>query len=198
MELEELKGIWTSLDNRMQQQEVLKTTLIKEMLISKSDKALSRLINYSYFGIILCLALLPLMIWGWTFPINFLAKILLTLVIPFIVLGLIIGIIQLVKLNKIDFTKFVNQNIYLVQKVNIFNKRYLFASYSIGFVLFILSLIIALINSSHIEPWRWGVFCAIIPIGIIGAFWEYKRMYRRNFNSILKSLEELKELEETE
>ncbi|MDH6310704.1 hypothetical protein M2451_003529 [Dysgonomonas sp. PFB1-18] len=44
MELDELKNTWTSLDERLQKQEVLKETIIKEMLRSKSGKALGRLI----------------------------------------------------------------------------------------------------------------------------------------------------------
>ena len=48
MELEELKTTWSSLDERMKKQEGLNAVIIKEMLIAKSDRGLSRLINYTY------------------------------------------------------------------------------------------------------------------------------------------------------
>ena len=197
MELEKLKEIWTSLDNRMQQQEVLKTTLIKEMLISKSDKALSRLINYSYFGLILIISMIPLMLWIWQLPGN-ISNVFILIVIVFLLFGIITGIIQLVNLHKINFSTPVNQNIYLVQKTNLFNKRISFIAYIIATILFV-SVIIAMLNSPYlIQSWRWFIIITIVFVGAIAGYWEYKRMYRRNFNSILKSLEELKELEETE
>lgn len=197
MELEKLKEIWTSLDNRMQQQEVLKTTLIKEMLISKSDKALSRLINYSYFGLILIISMIPLMMRLWQLP-GIISNVFILILIVFLLFGVITGIIQLINLHKINFSTPLNQNIYLVQKTNLFNKRISFIAYIIAAVLFV-SVIIAMLNSPYgIQPWRWFVIITIVFVGAIAGYWEYKRMYRRNFNSILKSLEELKELEETE
>lgn len=197
MELEKLKEIWTSLDNRMQQQEVLKTTLIKEMLISKSDKALSRLINYSYFGLILTISMIPLMIWLWQLP-SIISNVFILIVIVFLLFGVITGIPQLINLHRINFSNPLNQNIYLVQKTNLFNKRISFIAYIIAAIL-IVSVAIAMLNSPYgIQPWRWFAIITIVFVGGIGGYWEYKRMYRRNFNSILKSLEELKELEGTE
>lgn len=197
MELEKLKEIWTSLDSRMQQQEVLKTTLIKEMLISKSDKALSRLINYSYFGLILIISLIPLMMRLWQLP-GIISNVFILILIVFLLFGVITGIIQLINLHKINFSNPLNQNIYLVQKTNLFNKRISFIAYIIAAILFV-SVIIAMLNSPYgIQPWRWFVIITIVFVGAIAGYWEYKRMYRRNFNSILKSLEELKELEENE
>jgi len=197
MELDKLKEIWTSLDNRMQQQEVLKTTLIKEMLISKSDKALSRLINYSYFGLILMISMIPLMIWARQLP-GIISNVFNLIVIAFLLFGIITGIIQLINLHKINFSTPLNRNIYLVQKTNLFNKRVSFIAYIIAAILFV-CVIIAMLNSPYwIQLWRWFAIITAIFIGGIGGYWEYKRMYRRNFNSILKSLEELKELEETE
>ena len=199
MELEKLKEIWTSLDNRMQQQEGLKAAIIKEMLINKSDKALSRLINYSYFGLILEMIGIPVLIWCWIYTYNVLYKVLMFAVLLFVISGMVCVLIQLVKLNKVDFSMPVKNNSYIIQNVKIFNKRVNFSAYIIGIVLFITVLIMVLYgNLGKMESWRWMVITMAIPIGVIGSIWEYKRIYSRNFNSILKSLEELRELEEPE
>ena len=201
MELEKLKEIWTTLDNRMQQQEVLKTTIIKEMLVSKSDKALSRLINYSYLGIITLLIGIPFFIWlsSAIKVFDFIKSIFIPVMIMFLLIGLIFSIIQLIKLHKFSFSKTINQNIHLIQKLNTFNKRYYIISMVILFLFTFISLTIVFISyAAYIAYWRWIAMIAILIAGVFLCFWEYKRMYRRNFNSILKSLEELKELEETE
>lgn len=199
MELEGLKEIWTSFDNRMQQQEGLKSTIIKEMLVNKSDRSLNRLINYNYFGVIFCIVMLPFLFWCWTLAsaVNFIGWVMAPVALVFLFFSIIMGIIQLKKLHQVNFSLPVNENMYRMQKFNLFNKRYLMMSYIFAFV-FVFVVIVIVLISAHIEPWRWWGLIAAIPFGIILSVWEYKRMYRRNIDSILKSLEELKELENPE
>ena len=108
MELEKLKEVWTSLDDRMNQQEGLKTAIIKEMLLSKSDKSLSRMINWGYFGLALSLCLTPALIWAYMYAYR-VATTVAMFVSAFIIVFFVItlGIIGLVKLHKIDFSKSV-------------------------------------------------------------------------------------------
>ena len=200
MELEKLKEIWTSLDERMQKQEGLKTAIIKEMLLNKSDKALSRLINYSYFGVTLTLCITPVIIWMYIYgPIYRVALITPIFIIIFVIIFMIIasGIIGLMKLNKIDFSKPVSCNITAINKYKIFYKRGTFIAYLLVGSMLVLFLI-AFFQLPHIEPWRLIGIVFSILVGLVLGYWEYKRMFMRNLNSILKSLEELKELEEPE
>ncbi|MDR2916661.1 MAG: hypothetical protein LBV74_17835 [Tannerella sp.] len=199
MELEQLKEIWTSLDNRMQQQEGLRSALIKEMLLSKSDKALSRLINYGYFGIILGFVSIPIIIWVYTVSLSLgiLFRIIASVIVIYLTFHLIAGIFQLIKLHQVNFSNPVKSNIYIVEKLNIFNKRYLMISYVFA-LLIIFAAVSLTFFSRNIEYWRWGILIALVFAGTIGFFWEYKRIYRRNFNSILKSLDELKDLDESD
>ena len=196
MELEKLKEIWTSLDERMQQQEGLKTAIIKEMLFNKSDKALSRLINYSYFGVIFGIVVLPVLIWGWTLSSAAMSRIVVPIVALFILFYIIVMVIQLLKLYKVNFSNPIKDNNSIVNEIVIFNKRALIITNIAGFMLFIPVIIVTLMTISNVEPWRMGALIAALFIGAIGAVWEYKRVYKRNFDTILKSLEELKELEE--
>jgi len=196
MELEKLKEIWTSLDNRMQQQEGLKTVIIKEMLINKSDKALNRLINYIYFGVISGIVFLPVLIWVWTLSSTAMNRIVVPIVFLFFLLSIITGVIQLLKLHKVNFSNSIKENNRIVNKIVLFNKWILIITNITGLLLFILMIIIALTSISNVELWKMCALIAGLFIGAIGAMWEYKRVYRRNFDTILNSLEELKELEE--
>ena len=200
MELEKLKEIWTSLDNRMQQQEGLKTAIIKEMLLSKSDKALSRLINYDYFGVIIMLCLIPIIFWVYMYgPIYRIATTTPIFVGTFILIFYVLttGVIGLIKLHKIDFSKPVNSNITVINKYKIFYKRKNLVMPLFGIMLFVLCFITFFLLP-QMEPWRLVFLIFAIPITILVSYWEYKRIYMRNINSILNSLEELKELEESE
>ena len=196
MELEKLKEIWASLDSRMQQQEGLKTAIIKEMLISKSDKALSRLINYGFFGVISGIVFLPVLLWGWTLSSATMNRIVVPIVFFCFLFYIVVAVIQLQKLYKVNFSNPIKENNRIVNEIVIFNKRFLFITNIVGLMLTILVIVVALISISNVEPWRMGALIAALFIGAIGAVWEYKRMYQRNFKTILDSLEELKELEE--
>ncbi len=44
--------------------------------------------------------------------------------------------------------------------------------------------------------WRWVAIIAVFLVVAVIAYWQYKKIYDKNIGSILKSLEELKELEE--
>ncbi|MDR0714845.1 MAG: hypothetical protein LBF89_11405 [Bacteroidales bacterium] len=194
MELEELKERWILFDNRMQRQEGLKIAIIKDMLLTKSDKALSRLINYDYFGLVACLVVLPVLLLVWTLSPAFVNKVIVSAGFVFVVAGMISEIVELIKLHKVDFSLPVSRNICMVQKINIVNRRSYIIYCIIAFVLLIFVLAYLLMTSANVV--RIFVIAIAIPLSIILAFWEYKRLYRRNFNSILLSLQELKELEE--
>ena len=198
MELEKLKEIWTSLDDRMQQQEGLKTVIIKEMLLNKSDKALSRLINYIYFGVVITLCIIPVLFWFFMYgPVNRGSVAISMIILTFLFLLWVItsGSIGLIMLLKIDFSKTVTSNIIMINKYKIFYKRINMVSYLFGVLLFALCFI-AFFMFPHMESWRLVVIVFAIPVAVMVSYWEYKRFYIKNINSILKSLEELKELEE--
>ena len=196
MELEELKAAWSSLDERMKEQKGLNAVIIKEMLVAKSDSGLSKLINYTYFGIIIILMAVAFMIWRiYNIPFG-LFKICFFTVILFCISGVIIGIYNLKQLYRIDFTKSIGNNIRLVQQYSLAAKKQLISSYILAGILMIFAVITCLASFNNVALWRWAAIIAAICIGIVGCWWEYKRMYRKNVDSILKSLEELKELEE--
>jgi hypothetical protein len=198
MELEKLKEIWTSLDNRIQEQEGLKAAIIKEMLIGKSDKALSRLINYGYFGIVLITSAIPLLFWAFHFFHATMKTIIFSILFLLLIWGLVGGVIGLIKLHAIDFSKSVSSNIAMISEYKIFYKRGTFITYLIVALVIVLCVVDYFLLPFTMELWRWAVVLSTIPVGIAGGYWEYKRMGMKNINSIINSLKELKELKKTD
>lgn len=196
MELDELKNRWLSLDERLKKQETLNENILKEILRSKSGKALNRLINYAYFGIILCLlGIIPVVYTMFSTYFGIFKTFIFISIICTLLTSAIIGIYNVILLHKIDFTKNIRDNIRLTKTYKIRVKKQNIPMYIIAVIIIIL-VIIACLLSPNMETWRWIIIIACIPVGIILAFWEYKKMYKANVWSILQSLEELKELDE--
>ena len=196
MELEKLNEIWTTLNEKMQNQKGLEKTIIKTMLLERSGKSLGRLINYSYLGIIVLLVCLPVMIKIMSLSSSF--KWIVASIIVLFIICIIVNIIQLILLYKVDFAYPITKNIRLVQNVNIFNKNSEIIIYSLGILLLFIIVIAYFVLIKKIESWMLALMIVGLLIGIAGAVWEYKSFYRKNFNSILNSLKELKELNEPE
>ncbi|MDH6304914.1 amino acid transporter [Parabacteroides sp. PF5-5] len=195
MELEELKNNWSSLEEQLKKQSILNEKLIREIRQTKSGP-LSRLINYGYFGIVTCILCIFFLIYAYNLQYFGLFKT--TIFILGILLGfacIIIGIYNISHLKKIDFTKNVSENIRLVQLYKIRWKKQTTVICIFVTIIFIMAIIACLL-SPNMENWRWIVIGSAIPLGVILGYLEYKKMYKKNTNAILQSLEELKELEE--
>ncbi len=66
MELDDLKKTWDLINDRMKQKEKMDAAIIKEMLLAKSDKAFSRIINYDFFSVIVSVSAIGLLAWQMT------------------------------------------------------------------------------------------------------------------------------------
>jgi len=196
MELDDFKKTWGLINDRMKQKEKMDAAIIKEMLLARSDKAFSRIINYDFFSAIVCVAVIGLLIWQMNrFYFGPFKTGIFLFAIAFSIVGALRSIRNILILNKINFTNPVNENIRLVQHYNITVKRSRIINYSAAVILIAL-VVVACLLSPNMEMWRWIAIVISVVVGSIGAWWEYKQMYRKNIDSILKSLEELKDLEE--
>ena len=196
MELEELKNTWNLINNRMMQKEGMEAAIIKEMLVAKSDKAFSRMTNYDYFSVIVCMGVIGLLTWQMNriYFGPFKTGIFL-LAIAFLFVSALRSIKNILILHKINFSNPISDNIRLIQNYNIIVKRTRILNYSAAIIIVALAIIACLL-SPNMEVWRWVAIAVSIVIGIVGAWWEYRHMYRKNIDSILESLNELKELDE--
>ncbi|MDR3340634.1 MAG: hypothetical protein LBT25_11210 [Candidatus Symbiothrix sp.] len=196
MELDELKNLWTSLDERLSKQEKMKESIIKEMIYSKSNKSVSRLLNYDVFSVTLSVLAIPVLVWlCYTSPWNKLlsTKLFLGTMFVLIAITLILEWIHIKYLMKIDFAKPVSHNSLYINKYNELIKKEKIASI---FIIAICSFFgIYLYASLHANIIWWSFLICMLIVSIGLTYFTCKKIYK-NIASIQQSLEELKELEE--
>jgi DMSO reductase anchor subunit len=195
MELEELKNLWTSLDERLNKQEKLKESILKEIMQSKTNRTVSKLINYEIRSICALLIAIPLCI----FIIDrvrsvFFGDVTMIFTAIFSFIHLIWEIFKLHGLTKVDFSQSLNDSIHYINKYNIHIKWEKIASF-IYIPIFGILLILTY-SESKVPVWRWTFMVCTLLLATLFTYWGFKRIYDKNITSIQKSLEELKELEE--
>ncbi len=194
MELDDLKKAWTALDNRLKRNEELKESIILEMMQHKVDKLVKRWLYSSIFGVCIVLFLIPFVVYslekyGGSIWFNVLGY----LTIIFCIASLICALSQIRLLIKIDFTESISNNIINLNKYDISGKRFLIAVYFYTPISFILAA--ARYAELHVTLSLWtfligiGLFVNIFAICTI-------KIYNKNFKSIIKSMNEIKELKE--
>ena len=199
MELDEIKSAWTSMDERLKKSEGLNERTIKEMLMQKSSKSLRKLSNYEIFSTITTFLLLPLLVHA--FPVLIKLSVMHQFIIYFAlgiaILATINQVYSMIFISKIDLHKEITENIKRIQQYKVYNRRGTIIS-TIVVSLFLLACLIAiLLLPNKMEPWRWAlVLIAVFGVWPLGVYWQYKKIYKANIQSILDSMEELKDLEE--
>lgn len=198
MELDELKNTWLALDKKLGENNSLNDRIIKEMLKTKSNKSIGRLIGYEVFSLCVLLMILPLIVYLWIDSARtsqFMAgAVFLISMFVFTVLLIIWTGIKIAILIKIDLSKEIAENIRRTNRYNILIKREKLGSIFLIPVLGILcSYLYAQVNA-HVTLWVF-MTCLFIIL-VLYTIWAYKRIYDKNISSIMRSLEELKELEE--
>jgi len=199
MELEELKNTWAVLDEQLKKNEMLNKRMVQEMLCKKSNKSLSWLINIEMFNIITLLLVIPLCVYLYNLPVysHLLSpKVLFIFVIAVCIFGSIWSGYTLKKyLLKIDFSKSIKDNMHYVNKFTIYYKKGKMINYFV--VIPVLSLLGILgYYELKVPSYLWVFLLVALTIGIVSTYWIYKKIYDTNIQTIKKSLEELKELEE--
>lgn len=198
MELDELKNTWAALDERLKQSESLNTRMVKEMLETKSNKSLSRILRYEIIGAVVVLAIAPfiLFIYDDRFHIKdkTIGPLFLASMFFFCLLSFIWQIFKIYNLMKVDFSAVVSDNIRIINRYNIWIKREKLITWvSIPLMGVLCTYLYAQLNA-NLFLWVF-LTCMFIFVTLI-TYYQYKKVYDKNINSILKSLDELKELEE--
>jgi hypothetical protein len=197
MELEELKNTWETIDERLKKQEVLKENLIREIIYSKSNKSLSKLINFEVLSLVIYLLIIPVIAFAYNKGLELLlaGKIFAYFMASFCIFGAIWQLIKMKNLRQIDFTKNISANSLFINKYNILIKKE--KSVTMIFITPVISfLCIYLYAIYHATFTLWIFLISALLIAIFLSYNNYKRIYDKNIASIQKSLEALKELEE--
>ena len=193
MNLENLKSEWSAMNDRMEKQEILKEKMFCQMLNTKSDKSLSRLVAYEVIGLIVCILFIPVLFYifnnieiGLVRPIAGCAIV--TVVICTIWQG-----IKILCLSKIDFAKTLKNNLLYVNKYAIYIKYEKLVNY------FMIPLIAAFCvfhyAKMHASLLLWIFMSCTLIAMILFVIYLY-RLYNKNISTIKQNLEELRELEE--
>ncbi|MDR1090700.1 MAG: hypothetical protein LBL79_06455 [Prevotella sp.] len=196
MELDELKKTWAALDSRLKEKDLLKETIILEIIQGKANKSFNKLLVWEIINLAACIVSIPVL---WRVLERFENKFILSALIYTIVLlaaGIIWYSYKIHGLMKFDLDKSVSNNIYYI------NRYYLHIKWekSIGTIatsILIIPIVLwSVLGKASILHWV-TLSCAIIFTGL-SIYWYNKRIYDKNIGSILKSLEELKALKEKE
>jgi hypothetical protein len=201
MELEELKNVWKSIDERLEKQEVLKENIIREIIYAKSNSSVSKLLNCEILCIVAYFCAIPLTV----FLIYFepyreqtqeAGVIFVWTMLVICVAGIVWSPIKIVKLTKMDFTKNIKDISLLVNKYNILihNEKIV----SIVFIPVIVLVAIWLHVIMHANAFQWILLVCALIVGLFLMYYIFKRVYDKNIATIRQSLTELKDLEEPE
>ncbi|MDR0757147.1 MAG: hypothetical protein LBF85_04795 [Tannerella sp.] len=199
MDLEELKSVWASVDERLGKQELLKENIIREMIRSRSNKSLRKLLNYEVHMLVSNLLAIPLMV-AFLFIDYFrvhtqwVGEVFVWTMIVVCSATVIWHLIKIAKLMKVDFTKSVKNNFLLMNQFNIWIGKEKIVSIFATPVLY--SLGIWLYAVLRVNAVLWTFLACGLLFGLFLMFYIYKRVYDRNIDSIRQSLEELAELDE--
>jgi hypothetical protein len=195
MELDELKNVWVSLDERLNKQEILKESILKEMMQSKTSKTVSKLINYDLLSICILLALIPFSVFVMDyFRYGFWGNTTIIFTIIFSCIYVFWAIYKLHGLMKFDFSKNINDNIYCMNRYNIHIKWDKIAS--LVYIPIFVILCILSYAESKVSMQVWVFMICLLLLATLFTYWGFIRFYDKNIAAIRKSLEELKELKE--
>ena len=200
MELEEMKNVWASVDERLKKQEMVNSRMVQEMLHKKSSKSLNWLANYEMFNMIVSLLAIPLLVFLYNnYPViftNLSAKVIIVSGIVVCVLGAIWSWYILKNyVMKMDFSKNIKDNMHYMNKYNILIGKGKFVNYFI--IIPFLTALLAWYYYEFKAPFSvWILLLVFLAVVTAATYWIYKKIYEKNIQSIKKSLEELEELKE--
>ncbi|WP_085537355.1 hypothetical protein [Massilibacteroides vaginae] len=193
MELEEMKNAWLALGEKLDQKGKLSDIIIREMYRSKVKKSVNTLLRYEYFGVIVCLLVLPLI--GWLIFVNqsLLYRFTLGYWAVFDIAAVIWTLKKIGLLMKIDEIGVIKENIRTANTYSLWihsEKKYFIPFTIIGVIP------MTVIYWFYAKPWHWVFMTALLVLVTLITIWGYKRLYARNIRTIQQNLNELDDLKE--
>jgi hypothetical protein len=197
MELDELKNTWAALDNRLKENNSLNETIIMKMAQGKVEKSINKILIEEIIGTIILFLVLPFIAYSFETQHE---KMKLFGNVAIIVSGITCffaipwEIYKISILMKIDFSKEINSTIYHFNKYQIQLKREFFIMrYFVVPILFMLGILSYAEANASFSLWMFLTCIFLLAAFII---WYSKKKYKKMHESILSSLEEIRELKE--
>jgi len=198
MNLDELKEAWTALDNKLRKNEELKEMIILEMIKKKAGRIVNRFIVWEIISVVVLLFVLPFCVYwldrnGGKYLIG---DILLCYSLAICIIYPIWGIFKIHGLMKFDFLKDIGSNIFCINRYNIQikceNKIFWVFIWPVIMILIILHFSFM---TKTLPLWMLFFMISWVVMGTLLSYWTYKK-YNKDITSILRSLDEIKELKE--
>ena len=196
MELDDLKEAWAALDNRLKKNEKLNESIILEMIRSKVVKKVNRFIAWEVISFTVLILIIPFCIYLFDILggkyLAFDLYILFTAAISFVYTFW--SVYKLHGLMKFDITKNIGNNILCMNRYNIQLKREKkILTYFVGPVF--VALAVVMYASMKATLPLWILLVCLIIIATLGNYWTYKK-YDKSIESVVRSLDEIRELKE--
>lgn len=199
MELEEMKERWAALNDRLERTEMLQESVIRELVQTKGEKSVSRLINWETFGFVVTILIIPYSIYVYHRFGGHFAMWDLFIRVAIVVDGLLVlwtGY-KLYGLMKIDFTKVVKENILRVNRYTVqITREKIFTAAIIGPLFVILSVVMSI--EMKTPDFIWGVLFGVVVATTVACYWLYKRVFDKNIRRLQESLAVIEEVGEEE
>ena len=199
MELEEMKERWAALNDRLERTEMLQESVIRELVQTKGEKSVSRLINWETFGFVVTILIIPYSIYVYHRFGGHFAVWDLFIRVAIVVDGLLVlwtGY-KLYGLMKIDFTKVVKENILRVNRYTVqITREKIFTAAIIGPLFVILSVVMSI--EMKAPDFIWGVLFGVVVATTVACYWLYKRVFDKNIRRLQESLAVIEEVGEEE
>lgn len=197
MELDEMKNTWELLNRKLDEDKSLKESLILEMIRTKANKSVNKLLNYDILSFVILILLIPFLVWGYrSYGGQFIMwDIYILYAMALCLSGVFWYVFKIQLMMKIDVSQKISENIYRTNRYNIWIKREKFLMNVIfGPIVILLAVLMLIEMNARIDLWI-TVIC-LFGLASVTTYWSYKRIYDKNIASILKSFEEIKDLEE--
>lgn len=199
MELNELKNIWQELDQKIEKNNILNDKVIKDMLQTKGNKSISKLMAFEVLSLILLVAMIPVFLFLLAFFQNATSHLNYTIVfiklmIIFCVLAVVWYGVKIYFLNKIEMRRSIKDNIYNITRYKLLLKREI----QISFILYPIILGVCIYHFYTVKATvlLWVLLICLWLVVLVFVIWFYKKVTQKHIKSINQSLDELKDLEE--
>jgi len=194
MNLENLKSEWSAMNDRMEKREILEKKMYLQVLNTKSDKSLNRLVAYDVLSLIFSVLFIPVCLFlFYQERFEYMRPILIGAIVILVICVFWYGF-KVLLLSKIDFSKSLKNNLLNVNKYAIYIKYEKLSFYYIGIPL--MAIVIAFYYVKLHAPLFSWVFASCVVLGAIFFTIYLYRLYNKNISTIQQNLEELRDLED--
>jgi len=195
MELDEMKSAWRELDGRLDRQETLTQTFIRDAITTRSQRSVNRFLNMEIVGVAVCALLMPVVVRHYCLPWAADYPGMRTFMLFRMVLLALLAVWQLVKvrvLAGVDMSKAMKNNIRRVRRYEL----YAMAEKRVVIVLLpvMLAGVVALRAMWGTALWFWVLMVGMVATGVLFIVWYYKKFYADNMAAIKRGLDELEDL----